>query len=118
VELNEFFGHPHSAYIEQLLDNGIIGLLIILLFYLTMVRRSFSLFRDKNNSLHIAVGGVALALILAQLITSLTAQSFYPRQGVIGMWCIMGLMLRVYVEREKAKLAQTPMLIWDKDKGN
>lgn len=118
VELNEFFGHPHNAYIEQLLDNGIIGLLIILLFYLTMVRRSFSLFRDKNNSLHIAVGGVALALILAQLITSLTAQSFYPRQGVMGMWCAMGLMLRVYVEREKARRAQTPMLIWDKDKEN
>ncbi len=112
-ELGEGFGHPHNAYIEQLLDNGIPGLLIILLFYLTLVSKSFSLLRDTTYPLHVTVGGVALALIMAQLITSLTAQSFYPRQGVVGMWCAIGLMLRVYVEREKARRADKTILIWD-----
>jgi O-antigen ligase len=114
AELGEPFGHPHSAYIEQLVDNGIPGLVIILLFYLTVVRKSFSLLRDKSNPLHIAVGGAALALILAQLITALTAQSFYPRQGVVGMWCAIGLMLRVYVEREKARQAGDQISVWGK----
>lgn len=102
-DLGEPFGHPHNAYLEQLVDNGISGLVIILLFYLSVVRKSFSLLRDKSDPLYVAMGSVALALILAQLITSLTAQSFYPRQGVVGMWCAIGLMLRVYVEREKAR---------------
>jgi len=114
--LGEAFGHPHSAYIEQLIDNGILGLSIILLFYLALVRKSFSLLRDKTNPLFVAVGGMALAMILVQLITSLTAQSFYPRQGVVGMWCAIGLMLRVYVEREKAKQSDTTILLWENTK--
>ncbi len=115
LEFGEGFGHPHCAYLEQLIDNGIIGLVLILLFYLAMLRKSFSLLRDTSNPLYVAVGGVAMAIILAQLIAALTAQSFYPRQGVVGMWCAMGLMLRVYVEREKARQAQTPALIWKQD---
>jgi O-antigen ligase len=115
IEFRESFGHPHSAYLEQLIDNGIIGLVLIFLFYLAMLRKSFSLLRDNSNPLHVAVGGVAMAIILTQLIASLTAQSFYPRQGVVGMWCAMGLMLRVYVEREKARQAPTPALIWEQD---
>lgn len=112
-ELGEPFGHPHSAYIEQLVDNGILGLIIILLFYLSVSRMSLSLLRDKSTSLHVAVGSVALAIILAQLITSLTAQSFYPRQGVVGMWCAIGLMLRVYVERAKARKTGKTISVWD-----
>jgi O-antigen ligase len=115
LEFRESFGHPHCAYIEQLIDNGVIGLGIVLLFYLAMVRKSFSLLRDNSNPLYAAVGGIALAIILTQLIASLTAQSFYPRQGVVGMWCAIGLMLRVYVEREKARKAHTPTLIWEQD---
>lgn len=114
-ELGESFGHPHSAYIEQLIDNGILGLVIILLFYLTLVRKSFSLLRDKTNPVHIAVGGVALALILAQLITSLTAQSFYSREGSVGMWCAIGIMLRVYVEKERARQMKSQISIWGKN---
>ncbi len=113
AELGEPFGHPHNAYLEQLVDNGIAGLVIILIFYLTLVRKSFSLLRDKSDPLYVSVGGIALALILAQLITSLTAQSFYPRQGVVGMWCAIGLMLRVYVEREKAK-QMSQISLWGK----
>lgn len=113
-ELGESFGHPHNAYIEQLIDNGIIGLALVLLFFLVIIRKSFSLLREKGNSLHVAIGGVALALVLTQLIASMTAQSFYPRLGVVGMWCAIGLMLRVYVEREKARQARTPLVIWGK----
>ena len=114
-ELGEPFGHPHSAYIEQLIDNGIIGLIIILLFYLLVFQKAVILLRDKNNPLYVAVGSIAFALILAQLITSLTAQSFYPRQGVVGMWCAIGLMLRVYVEREKAKQTGKSIMNWGKN---
>lgn len=114
VELGEPFGHPHSAYLEQLVDNGIIGLVIVLIFYLAVVAKSLSLLRDKTATLYVAVGGMALALILAQLITSLTSQSFYPRQGVVGMWCAIGIMLRVFVEREKARQTGNPFPTWEK----
>jgi O-antigen ligase len=113
-ELGEPFGHPHSAYIEQLVDNGIPGLITVLLFYLTLMRKALFLLIDKEKPIYIAIGGIALSFILTQLLASLTAQSFYPRQGVVGMWCAIGLMLRIYVEREKVKQSNNHIPFWEK----
>ena len=116
-ELGEPFGHPHSAYLEQLIDNGLIGLIIVLLFYLTITWKSLSLFREKVNPVYIAVGGIAPSSIMTQLVASLTAQSFYPREGAVGMWCAIGIMLRVYVEREKVQQSDHQIPFWEKNQG-
>lgn len=102
TEFGEDFPHPHNAYLQVTLDNGLVGGIPIVLFYLIMVKRSISLFRDSRSPIFIAVGGMTLALVCALLIGAMGSQSFYPREGAVGMWCAMGLMLRVYVERAKA----------------
>ena len=43
------------------------------------------------------------ALVLALLAAALGSQTFYPREGAIGMWAAMGIMLRVYEDRERAR---------------
>jgi hypothetical protein len=98
---SESFPHPHNAYLQLIMDNGIIGGIPILLFYFFIVKFSMILFMDSSNPIYVACGGVALALVLALLVASLGSQTFYPREGAVGMWCAIGLMLRVYVEREK-----------------
>jgi O-antigen ligase len=95
----EEFPHPHNAYLELLLDNGLAGFLIIIPFYWLILKYSLSLFRDLRSPVFIAVGGVSSALVLALLFASFGSQTFYPREGSVGMWCAIGLMLRVYVER-------------------
>ena len=95
----EEFPHPHNAYLELLLDNGLAGFLIIIPFYWLMLKYSLSLFRDLRSPVFVAVGGVSSALLLALLFASFGSQTFYPREGAVGMWCAIGLMLRVYVER-------------------
>jgi hypothetical protein len=52
----------------------------------------------------VAAGGACLALILALLVASVGSQTFYPREGAVGLWCVIGLMLRVKVERDRAEL--------------
>jgi O-antigen ligase len=101
-ELGEDFGHPHNAYLQWLLDNGWIGALPVFLFYFIVLRRSISLFADSRSPVFISVGGVCLALVFAQLVGSLGSQTFYPREGTVGLWCAMGLMWRVYLERQRA----------------
>jgi O-antigen ligase len=96
--------HPHNMYLETLLDNGILGSLPILLFWGAMVIYSGKLFRSDNR-LYSAVGGLALSLILAQLLTGIGSQHFYPREGTLGMWAAMFLMLRVYVEEKRAQMS-------------
>lgn len=100
-EFREPFPHPHNAYLQLLLDNGWIGFIPIIIFYLLIVKYSVTLFRDSRSLECTAVGGVTLSLVTALLVASIGSQTFYPREGVVGMWCAIGLMLRIFVERSR-----------------
>jgi O-antigen ligase len=99
--LNDEFGHPHEAYLEMLLDNGIIGFLCIVPIFFIALKRSAGLFLDRTEAVYEAAGGVALSLLLALLFASFGAQTLYPREGVVGMWAAIGIALRVSVSRER-----------------
>lgn len=98
---SESFPHPHNAYLEWGLDNGVPALLLLLSFYWICFRYSYRLFKDSRNAVYVGAGGVCLALVTALLLGALGSQTFYPREGALGMWCAMGLMFRVYLQRQK-----------------
>ena len=97
--LGEGFAHPHNAYLELLFDNGLLGFAIIIPLYVLIVRRSISLFMDPRHPFFTATGGATAAFVLALLIAAMGSQTFYPREGWMGMWCLFGLMLRVHADR-------------------
>jgi len=105
-ELHESFPHPHNAYLEMLLDNGWVGFVLVMPFYLTILLLGTRLLLDKRSSAFVATGGATLALVLALLVAAIGSQTFYPREGAVGMWCVIGLMLRVWVERGRAVRAE------------
>jgi O-antigen ligase len=104
-DMGEEVGHPHNAYLELLLDNGILGSLLVLPIYLVIVFASLRMFLDRSNTLNSASGGLALALFLALLIASVGAQSLYPREGVAGMWAAAGIVIRRYLDWRQARRA-------------
>jgi len=93
------YSHPHNAYLQTLIDNGVIGSLPILLFYLLVVKYAWSLFRDNRSDIYVLAGGTAFVVVVSVLVASFTGQSFYPEERSVGLWCAIGLMLRVYVDR-------------------
>lgn len=97
----ESFPHPHNAYLQWIQDNGSVAAIPVFLLYFLFLKYSWSLFRDNSKKLYVATGGVSLALLLAFLIASMGSQTFYPREGAVGMWMAIGLLLRVYIERKK-----------------
>jgi O-antigen ligase len=105
-ELHESFPHPHNAYLEMLLDNGWVGFVLVMPFYLAILLLGTRLLLDSRSPVFVAAGGATLALVLALLIAAVGSQTFYPREGAVGMWCVIGLMLRVWVERGRAIRAQ------------
>lgn len=105
-ELGEVFGHPHNAYLEMLFDNGIIGFFCIIPVYFLSLKKSLSLFRDRDDALYEAAGGIAVALLLALFITGLGAQTLYPREDVIWMWGAVAVALRVWTQRENVEVAE------------
>ena len=101
-EREHFIRHPHNAYLEMLLDSGVIGLLVALALYGYLLAAAVSLVRDRRSPLFLSVGSIALSLILAELVASFTGQSFYPGEPTVAMWCAIGLLLRVSVQRSRA----------------
>jgi O-antigen ligase len=96
-------GHPHNAYLQMLLDNGAIGLAVVMSFFVIILGYSGRLFRRDGDPWASGVGGMALALVLGHLVAGMGSQSFYPEYGDCGMWCAIMLMLRVRVERARSK---------------
>jgi len=99
--VSDAFPHPHNAYLEFILDNGLLGALPVFLLFFLFLKYSLSLFKDNRNKLFIVVGGACASLLLSFLVSSFGSQSFYPREGSVPMWAMIGLMLRVYIERKK-----------------
>jgi len=44
-------------------------------------------------------------------IASVGSQTFYPREGAVGMWVGIGLLLRMHIERKKKQSGEKSILI-------
>ncbi len=102
TELGESFPHPHNAYLQLLLDCGWLGLVLVLWFYGAALSCALRLFMDERSPLFVTIGGIAAALILTLLVASFGSQSFYPREGAVGLWAAMMLSFRMIVQRQRA----------------
>ena len=99
--VEEEVDHPHCAYLEMLLDAGVIGFALVMPIYGLLAFYSLKLFLDRSDSLNSAIGALSLSLFLALLVASIGAQTLYPREGTAGMWAAAGLMLRRYADRQR-----------------
>ena len=102
-DLGESFPHPHSLYLETLLDNGLLGAIPIALFWGTVLVLSGRLFR-MEDPLHSAIGGLTLALVLTQLISGVGSQHYYPTESKMAHWVAMLLTLRIYYDEKRRQL--------------
>ncbi len=108
-EYGESFPHPHQAYLQLLLDNGIIGFLLVISFFLYVARKSITYVLERNDPLVCAIGCTAFCLVLALMIGAFGGQTFYPREGAAGMWAAIGLLLRVHVNSLNARDTGEPV---------
>jgi O-antigen ligase len=90
--------HPHNAYLEMLLDSGVVGLLVALALYGSFLAIGFSFVRNRQSRELASVGCIGVSLVLAQLVGAFSGQSFWPREQTAGLWCVGGLLLRVWTQ--------------------
>jgi O-antigen ligase len=103
----EDFGHPHNGYFQFALDNGIVGLVVLLALFVTLLMKSVVLFR-RSEPQSTAAGGMACAFLAAFLVAAVGAQTFYPTELSIGLWCAIGLMMRVSVNLQTSSDVAAP----------
>jgi hypothetical protein len=89
---------------QWVMDNGIFGIIPVLVFYFIIAKISMMLFSEKDKY-YSAIGGATLSLVLALLVAGVGSQTFYPREGAMAMWCMIGIMLRTYKNLQENKEA-------------
>jgi O-antigen ligase len=96
--------HPHSAWLQAVLDTGVIGLVLMLAFWMGHVWRGFrALARD--TSLAPEMSGFfegAAAGLLGFVLANAAGSSFFPVPEQSFLWLAVGMM---YGLRLRAKLA-------------
>lgn len=108
-QYGESFPHPHQAYLQLLLDNGLVGFLLVIPFFLYVVRHSLTNVLVRNDPLVCAIGSTAFCLMIALMIGAFGGQTFYPREGAVGLWAAIGLLLRVHVNSLNARDTGEPV---------
>jgi hypothetical protein len=84
-------GHAHNMYLNALLDQGVIGLLCFICFYVAVFKRASVIESFDENPVFKGVAkGVKLA-ILVLAIQGLTGDSLMPSQSQVFLWCGIGV---------------------------
>ncbi|MFK7913938.1 MAG: O-antigen ligase family protein [Pseudomonadales bacterium] len=109
-DLSMAVSHPHNAYLQTVFDNGIFGALFVVAYFVWLATRSYGLFKSDHRTTRL-VGGLGLAWICTYLISGITASTFYPNEGSIFLWAIMGLVAKGGVGlMEQQQAEQAPVL--------
>lgn len=111
--------HPHSSYLEILLDAGLVGLAICLALMAVIIHAAVSLMRMRADRLLSTAGTVALIAALAELTAGVAGSSFFATQSAAPYLAVWGIALRAQIELSprraapegwRARLATAPRL--------
>jgi O-antigen ligase len=86
-------GHPHNAFLQALLDMGVIGLVLLLAYYVHVYRGFRSL--GSNAYLSPSMRGLfqgATAALLCLLLTGFSGSSLRPTPEFVFLWFAIGMM--------------------------
>ncbi|MBU0719521.1 MAG: O-antigen ligase family protein, partial [Planctomycetes bacterium] len=103
--------HPHNAYLELLVDAGILGFLPAMCLYGGIAVISIRLFRRARDPILVAVGGTSMACVVALMVASLGCQSFFPTQSTLGFWAAWALALRGRKDTCRNQAPKAPPLL-------
>jgi len=92
--------HPHNAYLQALLDMGVVGLALLCGYFVHVWRRLRALAADPALSAQLRgffLG--ASAALAAVLVSDLTDSSLLPRPEHVYLWLAIGMMYGLHGQR-------------------
>jgi O-antigen ligase len=93
-------GHPHNAYLEAMLDMGLIGLALLLAYYWHVWKSFRALGSNANLSPELrAFFQGACAVLICFLITNWTGSSLRPSHEFAYLWVAIGMMYGVLARK-------------------
>ncbi len=108
-----FWGHAHSAYLEMLVDTGIIGLAAAMSVFGPVFVLSARYARRRSDPFLATVAAMGVAALGTYFVMGLASQTFFPVLNTVGLWAVMGLVMRVHVSctSQDRSLANVPLTV-------
>jgi hypothetical protein len=105
--INEYPGitHPHNAYLELILDAGLLGFIPLFSVYLLMFSRFIVGARTLRSSQYNLIYTAAVLALGCRLIMAISGGSFYPLPHLLFMWQVLGFALGL-LRRDTLQLRQ------------
>jgi len=96
--------HPHNAYLQALMDLGVVGL-VLLFSYFVHVWRGFRSLRDDPNLSPTLRGffSGAMAGLTGFLVTGMSGSSLVPGLEQVFLWFAIGMMYALQPPRQEAQ---------------
>lgn len=105
---------PHNAYVEVLLDAGIIGAIPIFGFFLLIFLHARRALRNGRGGEFRYLYAAAVVALAAFLLLATTGRSFFPDFSSIYIWQISGFILGLHrFEKSQHLYGSAPSATWD-----
>ncbi|KJJ85410.1 O-antigen ligase-related protein [Candidatus Omnitrophus magneticus] len=99
--------HPHNAYLQTLLDNGVAGSILFVSFFVMLIKKSWRLYKKSRSKFASAYGyGFAVTIVIF-LFQGYTGFRFYPYEESYFVWFYLGGLM--WVEKNQAYLIKQGM---------
>lgn len=95
-------GHPHNAYLETLLDHGVLAAPGRLAPFLYVLGAGVVLVRRRSDPLLRLMGVTAVAWIAATLTMGISGQHWGFSENLFTFWCVAGLTARAVTLPDRA----------------
>ncbi len=102
--------HPHSSYLEVLLDCGLAGIAICLTSMALIFAVNLSLMRSQRDPLLMTLGTIGVIGVVTELSAGVAGSSFYLSQSTVPYLCVWGMALRVVANAKYAPAPVVPRL--------
>ena len=85
-----FAGHPHSMYLEQIVDAGLIGFSIVGVFYILIFKIMLLNLKDITHPILREYQFAILCSMLTYFISGIVGRSLFPELANAFLWIIIG----------------------------
>ena len=86
----QFVFHPHNMYLEQLLDIGLVGVIIFWTALIIILSKVFHLARSKEVGFLSSFAKILLISLFCFFVSGLTGRSLFPDLPTSYVWFILG----------------------------
>lgn len=81
--------HPHNMYLEIIIDAGLVGFIVFIYFYYSILKKAFQTLHSVKDGVLKEYLYVIVVSIICFLISGITDRSFFPKDDSMFIWVML-----------------------------